>query len=73
MLTVYTKPSCVQCDMTKRVMDREGIEYEMVDVTKDGDALMTIKDLGYLQVPVVVDAIGDHWSGFQPDRILAAA
>lgn len=54
-------------------MDREGIEYEMVDVTQDGSALMTIKDLGYLQVPVVVDAVGNHWSGFQPDKILAAA
>ena len=27
MVTVYTKPSCVQCDATKRMMDKLKIEY----------------------------------------------
>lgn len=71
MLTVYSKPNCVQCTSTKRLLDREGIAYELVDVSENGEALLTIKDLGYLQVPVVVTALGDHWSGFRPDKINA--
>lgn len=71
MLTVYTKPQCVQCTATKRALDSAGIEYTLVDVSEDGAALLTIKELGYLQVPVVVTALGDHWSGFRPDKINA--
>lgn len=69
-VTVYTKPACVQCNMTYRALDKNGIEYNTVDVTEDAAALAHIKELGYLQAPVVV-AGDEHWSGFQPDRINA--
>jgi len=67
-VTVYTKPSCVQCNATYRALDSRGIEYEVLDVTEDETALATVKELGYLQAPVVV-ADGEHWSGFRPDKI----
>lgn len=69
-ITVYTKPSCVQCTATYRALDAKGVPYEVVDLTKDGDALLTIKELGYLQAPVVVTEL-EHWSGFRPDKISA--
>ena len=54
--------------MTKKLMERENIKYDVIDVTQDPTALDTIKQLGYLQAPVVV--AGDkHWSGFQPEEI----
>lgn len=71
-VTVYTKPSCVQCTATFRALDKEGIEYETVDLLENGDALITIKSLGYLQAPVVVTDL-EHWSGFRPDKIAAIA
>lgn len=71
-VTVYTKPACVQCNMTYRALDKNGIEYNVVDVTEDAAALEHIKGLGYMQAPVVV-AGSDHWSGFQPDKINALA
>ncbi|MGN7704986.1 glutaredoxin family protein [Cellulosimicrobium sp. 22601] len=68
---VYSKPACVQCDATYRALDKKGIEYVTVDVTRDAAALAFIRDeLGYLQVPVVV-AGEEHWSGFRPDRLAA--
>lgn len=70
MITVYSKSDCVQCDLTKKLLDEHGIEYEVKDVMQDGDALLTIKTMGYLQVPVVVTAV-EHWSGFRPDKIKA--
>lgn len=71
-VTVYTKPACVQCNMTYRALDKNGIDYTTVDVTEDAAALARIKKLGYMQAPVVI-AGDEHWSGFQPDRINALA
>ncbi|WP_430591752.1 glutaredoxin-like protein NrdH [Humidisolicoccus flavus] len=69
-ITVYSKPACVQCTATYRALDAQGIEYQIFDVTADEKALNTVKDLGYMQAPVVVTD-GDHWSGFRPDKISA--
>ena len=67
-ITVYTKPSCVQCNATYRALDSKGIEYNVLDVTEDPAALEQVKSLGYLQAPVVITD-EDHWSGFRPDKI----
>ena len=66
--TVYTKPSCVQCTATYRALDSQGIEYDVIDLSEDPTALETVKELGYLQAPVVVTD-DEHWSGFRPDKI----
>ena len=71
-ITVYSKPACVQCTATYRALDKQGIEYEIFDVSVDDKALETVKALGYLQAPVVVTG-DDHWSGFRPDKIAALA
>ncbi len=71
-ISVYSKPSCVQCTATKKALERAEIEFEIFDVTMDEDAYKTVTDLGYLQAPVVI-AGDEHWSGFQPDRIAALA
>lgn len=71
-ITVFSKPACVQCNATYRALDKRGISYDVVDITKDAEALSQVKELGYMQAPVVV-AGADHWSGFRPDKIDALA
>lgn len=69
-VVVYVTPSCPQCMLTKRVMDAKGIDYQVVDVTTNENALAYVQDdLGYSQAPVVVVSDQDHWSGFRPDLI----
>ena len=68
MTTVYTKPNCVQCDATKRYLDRSGIKYDTVDITKEPDALEMILGMGFSAAPVVISDSG-NWSGFQPDKL----
>lgn len=46
-----------------------GVEYETRDITEDGEALITVKNLGYLSAPVILTEIGEHWNGFRPDLI----
>lgn len=70
-ITVYSKPSCVQCTATYRALDKQGLSYNVVDLTEDANALDFVRSLGYQQAPVVV-AGDDHWSGYRPDRIKAA-
>ena len=71
MLTIYSKPSCVQCNATYRALDDRGVEYDVVDMSVDPDALEKVKALGHLQAPVVITPQGEHWSGFRPDLIAA--
>lgn len=73
MVTVLSKPSCVQCNATYRALDDSGVEYEVLDITEDEEAHKRALDLGYLQAPVVITDTGAHWSGFQPDKIKALA
>jgi glutaredoxin-like protein NrdH len=69
-ITVFSKPACVQCDATYRALNKHGLEFTIVDISTDAEALASVKALGYQQAPVVF-ADGDHWSGFRPDRIKA--
>ncbi|QTE29321.1 glutaredoxin-like protein NrdH [Pengzhenrongella sicca] len=71
-VTVFSKPSCVQCDATYRALDKHGVVYTSVDITEDAAALEMVRDLGYLQAPVVI-AGSEHWSGYRPDRISSLA
>jgi glutaredoxin-like protein NrdH len=68
MITVYTKPSCVQCDATKRMMDKLKIEYSTVDITVDAEAFDMIVAKGFKSAPVVITD-DDSWAGFNPDKI----
>ncbi|MDO5728447.1 MAG: glutaredoxin-like protein NrdH [Actinomycetaceae bacterium] len=71
-ITVYSKPMCVQCDATKRALDKQGLSYEIIDMSVDAEALDYVKSLGYVQAPVVM--VGDqHWSGYRPDLIKKVA
>ena len=67
-ITVYSKPRCVQCTATYRVLDKDGHEYNTVDISKDPEARDFVMSLGYLGAPVVI--VGDeHWSGFNPGKL----
>jgi len=79
-ITVYTTPSCSQCNMTKKWLDdpkRGNLkgQYEVVDLSQDPQAMAAVKALGYESAPVVViNTTGDtkdeqHWYGFRPDML----
>ncbi|MCD9471036.1 glutaredoxin-like protein NrdH [Photobacterium phosphoreum] len=65
---VYSKPNCIQCVATKRVLDAQGTDYKNIDLSADKNALETVIQLGYREAPVVV-VEDKHWSGFRPDLI----
>jgi glutaredoxin-like protein NrdH len=71
-VTVYTLPSCVQCDSTKKLLTKNEIAFDVVDLSADETAMEMVKSLGYASAPVVI--AGDkHWAGFRPDMISSLA
>jgi len=73
VVTVYTKPQCVQCDATKRMMDKLGVEYTTVDIVDNPEELDRLIEMGYRAAPVVVAPDGTSFAGFQPEKIQAIA
>lgn len=72
-IVLYSKPACVQCKATYQYFDKKGLNYVVIDMSQDAQALELVRALGYLQAPVVVvkldGEVVEHWSGFRPDRI----
>jgi len=71
-VVIYTLPSCVQCDTTKRMLKKIDVEYREVDLSVNEEAYQMVKALGYTAAPVVV-AGEEHWSGFRPEKIQSLA
>ena len=67
-ITVYSKPACMQCKATEKALTKAGLEFTTVDISMDDEARDYVMALGYVQAPVV-EANGEHWSGFRPERI----
>lgn len=71
-LTVYTKPGCPGCTMTKRELDKAGAAYQEVDLTTRPDLVEQFRAEGLRSAPVV--EFGDERiAGFNPAKIRAIA
>lgn len=66
MITVYTKPGCSRCDLTKRHLTSLDADFEMVNV---GPGMLTqLAQEGFTSLPVV--KLGEvAFCGFQPDKL----
>lgn len=76
MLTVYSKPNCIQCEMTKMWLTQNKIPFEAVDIEANPGAFELIKHYGYSSLPVVSidDELSDEsktWMKFQIDKLEA--
>ena len=62
MVTVYSLPSCPNCDNTKRFMKRQNVSYTEADLTVD-----SADRLGYRAAPIVTETIDGEesvlWAG----------
>ncbi len=67
-VTVYTKDNCVQCEATKRHLDKIDVAYETVNITNNIGALDKLIALGYRSAPVVV-AGNESWAGYIPEKL----
>jgi glutaredoxin-like protein NrdH len=67
---VYTNPNCVQCEQTKKFLDKEGIEYTVENLQSDEnyEKLVEFVSQGFKAAPIVVTDT-ETWSGYKPDKL----
>ena len=65
-ITVWQKPSCVQCEQTKKEFDKRGIMYKTRKLTPK--AVERFLELGLMAAPIV-ETDDRRWSGFRLDKI----
>ncbi len=75
-ITVFSKKGCVQCDMTKRVLEKNAVPFEVRMIDAEGDEgaanMADFQTHGLRNMPVVI--AGDRkWAGFQPAMLNALA
>jgi glutaredoxin-like protein NrdH len=76
-IIVYTKPGCVQCEWTIKLLDGMELRYEVIDVSLDSAAEQDVRNMvidgkPVMGVPVVVVSNGkrtDIWVGFREAKI----
>lgn len=76
MITVYSKPRCMQCEMTKMWLNQNIIPFETIDIEANTGAFELLEHYGYSSLPVVViddefDNPDKAWAGFQIDKLEA--
>lgn len=57
---------------TKRVMDQEGIKYEVRQLNRSAKAVERFKELGLIAAPIV-ETDTKRWSGFRVEKIRSLA
>jgi len=67
---VFSTPNCDLCERTRRFLTEKGVDFDYVDVTRDRDGLLEMRELsrGARSAPVV--SIGDKVVvGFNKDEL----
>jgi glutaredoxin-like protein NrdH len=67
---VYTNPNCVQCEQTKKFLDKEHIDYtvENLQDPNNYNKLVEFIEQGFKSAPIVVTNT-ETWSGYKPDKL----
>lgn len=73
MIKVYSKPKCVQREMTKEFLKQKNVEFEEINIEENEEALEQIKAIGLKRLPVVIgmknNSVEFAFSGFQIDLL----
>jgi glutaredoxin-like protein NrdH len=57
-IIVYTTNDCIECTMVKKVLEEEGIPFELRDLSIEPAYQKDVEKLGFMGVPVTV--LGDR-------------
>lgn len=63
MITVYSRPSCSQCQLVKEWLNHHHVEFKEVNVDKDQNVIRRLVDAGFTRLPVITDGTS-AFSGF---------
>jgi glutaredoxin-like protein NrdH len=67
---LYTQPDCLPCKRVEKKLTEAGVEFELVDLTKDRVAADYVKRVLVARSTPVIEV--DGWQpiiGYQPDKV----
>lgn len=67
-VTVWSNENCIQCDMTKKQMEKRGIRFEAESLQANPKQLEQFIEAGFTQAPIVVTP-NKTWAGFKLGKI----
>ena len=67
-ITVFSKNNCMQCKMTKKLLDQHGADFEEINIDEKPEKIEYVKNLGFSAAPVI-EAGNVVFSGFQPSKL----
>ncbi|MDR2660759.1 MAG: glutaredoxin-like protein NrdH [Lactobacillaceae bacterium] len=68
-ITVYTRADCVQCKMTKRFLEQNGVPFKIINIDEKPEFIAKLKANGHHQIPVVSVEGVEEFTGFRPDTL----
>ena len=69
-VTVYGKPNCGACDITKQWLNSHNVPYTAIDAYEDEQAMRELQSHGCMSFPVVtVGSLDNAWAGFEINRL----
>lgn len=72
-ITIWEKSNCVQCEQTKKLMNKYGIEFDVQSLEENPLMLEGFKQQGLMAAPIIITDTGLRWSGFRMDKIKSLA
>ncbi|ETA74702.1 glutaredoxin-like protein NrdH [Ligilactobacillus equi] len=73
MLELYTKDNCIQCKMTKNVLQQLNITYTEHNINNEPEYVDYLKAKGFRSVPVLERDQKPIVAGFRPDLLRGLA
>lgn len=68
-ITVFGKENCMQCKMTKSLLEKNGVDFTYIDVEKNEAGLNELKSAGLSSVPVTKNRDGSYIIGFNVNQL----
>jgi len=69
-ITIYTRHDCQACELTKRALQRRGLDYHEVNLDQEPERAAEVEARGHRSLPVVITDT-DEWAGIDPARLRA--
>lgn len=52
-ITLFSKNNCMQCKMTKKFLEKEGADFEEINIDEQPEKIDYVKSLGFTAAPVI--------------------
>ena len=64
MYKIYTRNSCIYCDMAKVLMKENDIDFMEINIDFDNEEKLLLKEQGFKTVPQIYDEGNNHIGGY---------